>query len=218
MFKKFKFLRSGISSAADIEAALTEYDIVALEASLANAQQRRTDLLLTGDDSEILKAEDDATKARLAVDRARAAVAELNKRLTEVRKTEALAAIQNRRNEAVAVVDKVIARIEKEYVAHARAIAEIVEEAKAADIDARSFNNDRLEGEEFEGFEPVGLVHERLGWHKKYPLISNDFAGGISLPRVGGFPGVGDAANWVTRERAYALYGIGNPNNFEEAS
>jgi hypothetical protein len=26
---------------------------------------------------------------------------------------------------------------------------------------------------------------------------------------------VGDAARWVSRETAYALYGIGNPNSFE---
>ena len=69
--------------------------------------------------------------------------------------------------------------------------------------------------EEFEGLEQVTLVHERLGGHKKYPLISNDFASGISLPRVEAFPGVGDAARWVSRETAYALYGIANPNNFE---
>lgn len=218
MFKKF-FLRSGTSSAADIETALADYNIAELESQLANAQRRRTDLLLTGSDAEILAAEDEATKARLALDRAVAAVAELNRRLIDARKTEARAAVQKRRDEAVAAVEKVIARIGNEYATHARAIAEIVEEAEAADTNARSFNRDMFQGEEFEGVEQVRLVHESLGWHRKYPLITNDFAGGISLPRVGAFPGVGDAAKWVTRETAYALYGIGNPNNFaEEAS
>jgi hypothetical protein len=93
-----------------------------------------------------------------------------------------------------------------------------VKEAQAADKNARLFNNNVFQSEEFEGFEQVRLVHESLGWHRKYPLITTDFAGGISLPKVGTFPGVGDAAKWITRETAYALYGIGNPNNFVEKS
>jgi hypothetical protein len=167
MFKKF-FLRSGTSSAADIETALADYNIAELESQLANAQRRRTDLLLTGSDAEILAAEDEATKARLPLDRAVAAVAELNRRLIDARKTEARAAVQKRRDEAVAAVEKVIARIGNEYATHARAIAEIVEEAEAADTNARSFNRDMFQGEEFEGVEQVRLVHESLGWHKKF--------------------------------------------------
>ena len=77
MFKKLKLSHGGISTVADLEASLAEFDIAALEASLATTQQRRTDLLLTGTDSKILAAEDAATKARLGLDRAVAAVAEL---------------------------------------------------------------------------------------------------------------------------------------------
>ena len=66
MFKKLKVLRGGISSVADLEASLADFDIATLESAADAAQQRRTDLLLTGTDSEILAAEDYATKARLS--------------------------------------------------------------------------------------------------------------------------------------------------------
>jgi hypothetical protein len=41
-----------ISTAAAIEATLAEYAVASLEASLTTAQQRRTDLLLTGTDPD----------------------------------------------------------------------------------------------------------------------------------------------------------------------
>lgn len=66
----FGSLHTDTSTAAAIEATLAEYDVATLEASLATAQQRRTDLFITGFDVEILAAEGDTTKARLALDRA----------------------------------------------------------------------------------------------------------------------------------------------------
>jgi hypothetical protein len=47
MFKKLKLLRGGISTVADLEASLAEFDIAALESAYVTAQQRRTDLLIT---------------------------------------------------------------------------------------------------------------------------------------------------------------------------
>jgi hypothetical protein len=134
--KKF----ADISTAADIEAALAEYNISELESQLATASQRRTDLLLTGSDAEILAAEDAATKARLDLDRAVAAVAELNRRLEEAREAEAFAAAKKRRDDADAVVDKVATRIKEEYAHHAQAITDLIAEAKTADAGARSIN------------------------------------------------------------------------------
>jgi hypothetical protein len=119
--RKKKF--ADISNAADIEAALAEYDITTLEASLATAQQRRIDLLLTGSDDEILAAEDAATKARLDLDRAVATVEELTRRLEEARTAEAFAAAKKRRDDAATEVDRVVARIRSEYAVHALACA-----------------------------------------------------------------------------------------------
>jgi hypothetical protein len=193
-----------ISTVADIEAALAEYDVATLEASLATAQQRRTDLLLTGTDPEILAAEDEATRARLALDRAVAAVAELNRRLEETREAEAFAAAKKRRDDADAAVDKVAARIKEEYAAHAQAISNLVAEAKAADAGARSINSEIWENAS--ELAPIIAVHGRIGWDAIY-YNPPEFGDAISLPIVGEFGGVGKRL--MAGEVGYAPYEIG---------
>lgn len=191
--RKKKF--ADISTAADIEASLAEYDVATLEASLATAQQRRTDLLLTGSDSEILAAEDAATKARLALDRAHASVAELNRRLVDARKAEARAAAVKSRADAVAAVDKAIKRIQSEYEIHASAIASLVQEAVAADSAVHAVNDEIFRGGNYESLELVKFVHDHLGWAEKFSS-HHKFGGSVSLPPIGTFQGVGDAARW----------------------
>jgi hypothetical protein len=198
MLKKLKLQHGNTATVADIEAALAEYDVATLETSLANAQQRRSDLLLTGTDPEILAAEDEATRARLALDRAVAAVAELDRRLEETREAEARAAAQKHRDDAVAAVDRVVARIGKEYATHARAIASLVQEADAADSTVHAVNDEIFRGASYEGLQLVGRVHERLGWLEKFHS-QHIFGSSISLPPIGAFAGVGDAARWYTK-------------------
>jgi hypothetical protein len=198
MTKKLNLLRGKTNTAADIEAALAEYNIPELEAQLATAQQRRIDLLLTGSDAEILAAEDAATKARLSLDRAVAAVAELNRRLEDTRQAEARAAAVKSRADAVAVVDKVVARIHSEYENHARAIASLVQEAVDADSAVHAVNDEIFRGTSYEGLELVGRVHERLGWMEKFHS-QHIFSLSISLPPIGTFAGVGDPTRWFTK-------------------
>lgn len=181
------------------------------------AQQRRTDLLLTGNDSEILAAEDATTKARLALDRAVAAVAELDRRLVEARQAEANAAALKRRDEAEDAVAKAVARIRSDYVVHARAIANLVEEATAADAAAESFNNEVYATGKYEDISltPVKLVHEGLGWSKKFDLPPT-FGSSVSLPEVDDFSSIGVSARWLTKLEKFAIFGVGNPDDFLE--
>lgn len=188
MFKKFKFLRSGNSSAADIEAALSEYDLAALETSLATAQRRRTDLLLTGSDTEILAAEDEATKARLALDRAHAAVAELKRRLEEARAEERKAAIDSEYAATCAKVDVAVERINNEYPALAAKILELCELADAAD-DATTAWSKRCFAGEAEGLPIVETVMERLGLHNRWMVNGLTFSNTTRLLPVGKFEG-----------------------------
>jgi hypothetical protein len=215
MFKKLKLLHGGISTVADLEASLAEFDIAALESAYVTAQQRRTDLLLTGSDVEILAAEDAATKARLSLDRAVAAVAELTRRLDEARQAEARATAQKRRDDAEAAVAKAVARIRSDYVVHAGAIAKLVEEANAADAAAELFNNEVYATGEYEDIAPVKLVHEGLGWSKKFDLPPR-FGSSISLPEVGDFHSIGAHARWLTKLEKFVVLGVGNPDDFLE--
>jgi hypothetical protein len=74
-------------------------------------QQRRTDILFMGSDADILAADDDATKARLALDCVGATVVELNRRLAEARATERKAAINGEYAAARAKVEVAVERI-----------------------------------------------------------------------------------------------------------
>lgn len=217
MFKKLKLLHGGISTVADLEVSLAEFDIATLEASLATAQQRRTDLLLTGSDAEILAAEDAATKARLTLDRAMVAVTELPRRLEEAREAEAHAAALKSRDDAVTDVDKAVARIRSDYVRHAQAISDLVAEANAADTAAELFNNEVYATGEYEDIGPVKLVHDGLGWSKKFD-IPPKFGKSISLPEVDDFSSIGVHSRWLTKLEKFALFSIGNPDDFLEAS
>ncbi len=102
------------------------------------------------------------------------------------------------RADAVAAVDMVVARIQSEYEIHARAIAALVQEADTADMTVTSVNNEIFRGASYEGLQLVGRVHERLGWMEKF-LSQHIFGSSISLPPIGTFAGVGDAARWHER-------------------
>jgi hypothetical protein len=204
MFKKFKFLRSDTSSAADIEAALAEYDITALEASLAIAQQRRTDLLLTGNDNDILKAEEGATKARLSLDRAVAAVEELTRRLEEARAAERKAAIEGEYVATSGKVDGAVERIKNEYPALAAKIVELCKLADEADGATTAWTK-RCFANETEGLPIVDTVMERLELHNKWMMNGLTFANAMRLLPVDNFEGHG--VDFMEKALYHARYG-----------
>lgn len=206
-----------VSNSAEIEAALAEYDVAALEAQFEDAQQRRADLLLAGTDEEILAAEADATTARLAIDRAHAAIAELNRRLVEARDAEARAAAQKQHDAAEAGAAAVAARIKADYVVHAQAIARLVEDAAAADKAASQYNAEFAYEGKYVDTPAVKLVHERIGWPEKF-VAPPQFADSISLPAVDDFPGVGEAKTGLTKLARWIVYGVGNPDDYLEGA
>lgn len=194
-------------TSADIEASLAEYSIPELEASLATAQQRRADLLLTGNDVEILAAEGEATKARLALDRAHAAIIELNRRLEEARAAEAEAAVREQYEDAKAKVDAAVARIESEYPDLARRLVEIAEVAREADDACKAWSNVYFYGDP-RGLPLIVSIIERLGWWKKF-ADATPFHAATRLPPVGDFEG--HAVDWEDAETRFAIYGLPAP-------
>lgn len=195
------------TTSADIEASLAEYNIQELESQLVTAQQRRTDLLLTGSDTEILAAEGAATKARLALDRAVAAVDELNLRLAEAKAAEAEAAVREQFEDAKAAVDAAVARIESEYPDLARRIVEIAEVAREADDACKAWTNVYFNGDP-RGLPLVDSIVERLGWWKRY-ADATPFHAATRLPPVGDFDG--HAVDWTDADLVLARYGHAAP-------
>lgn len=190
MFARLKKILTDadINTVADIEAALSEYDLAALETSLATAQQRRSDLLLTGNDAEILAAEDEATRARLALDRAHAAVAELNRRLEEARAEERKAAISAEYAATSTKVEVAVERINSEYPVLAAKTLELCKLADAAD-DATTAWSKRCFAGEAEGFPIVDTVTERLELHNRWMVNGLTFSNATRLLPVGKFEG-----------------------------
>jgi len=188
MLNKLKLSRGATSSAVEIEASLADFDILELESQLATASQRRADLLLTGSDAEILAAEDHATKARLALDRAHASVAELNRRLAEARAEERRAAINAEYAATRTKVEVAVERINNEYPALAAKILELCELADAAD-DATTAWSRRCFANESEGLPIVDTVMEHLELHNRWMTNGLTFANATRLLPVGKFEG-----------------------------
>lgn len=208
MLKHLKKILSGATAtSADIAAKLAEYNIPELESQLATAQQRRTDLLLTGTDDEILAAESEATKARLALDRGNAAIVELNRRLEEARVAEAEAAAREQYEDAKAKVDAAVARIEEEYPGLARRLVEIAEVAREADDACKAWSNVYFYGDP-RGLPLIDSIVERLGWWKKF-ADATPFHAATRLPPVGDFEG--HAVDWEGAETRFAIHGLPVP-------
>lgn len=73
MLEKIKKLLKSGETSADIRSALAELDLAKLSDEYSAAAARRSALLLSGTDREVLDAEKDVEAARLAIERAEAA-------------------------------------------------------------------------------------------------------------------------------------------------
>src|SRR5690606_36540749 len=138
------------------------------------AAQRRAELLLTGSTAEILAAEREVTEARIAVERAEALRAEMERRRAEAEAAERRQELERRHAEVQAKVDAVVERIEREYPDAAATIAELAALAAEADAEARGWAQSVLDGEAA-GFPAVDSVASRVGWLDEY-FSPPDFA------------------------------------------
>lgn len=129
------------TTSTQIEAAISDIDAAGAEAAAIAAKTARDDLLLIGDDAALTAADRAATAARLLADRAAAADAELRGRLVDARRREAVEALTARHAAAAAARDRVVSRIGRDYAKAARAIAELIDEERAADAEIQSIND-----------------------------------------------------------------------------
>src|SRR5690606_12507338 len=116
MLKRLKTLLKGpLPSAEQIAEEKGRIDLDALEKALTHAQQRRAALLLDGSTEEILTAERKIDEARIELERAQVALAELERRRAEAEAAERRQELERRHAEVQAKVDAVVERIEREY-------------------------------------------------------------------------------------------------------
>jgi type II secretory pathway component HofQ len=109
-----KLLKSG-ETVSDIRSALAELDVDKLRGDYSAATSKRSALLLTGTDEQVLSAEKDAETARLAIERAEAAKGVLEGKLASAEAREFDEAFERQWKEAdaeaAAVLDFVKAKV-----------------------------------------------------------------------------------------------------------
>lgn len=188
-----------------IRADLDAIDIAAAETALAEAEAARHDVLLTGDDDDVLAAEAEITRRRIARDRAVARRAALEAELAEAVEADKAAAIRARYDAAVRLADAAEQAIRVQFPSFALRIIDIAEAERKADDAAAAINAELAES----GIElpPIATPGDRV-WGGKY-LRRVRFADLVSLPETPGNPAFGAAAREVTLEAAAALGGVG---------
>lgn len=132
MFEKIrKLLKS--ESVADIRAAIAALDPAPLLADLERARAQRTQALLTGTDEKVIAAEKEVDAARVAVDRAEAARAELQSKLAKAEADEFDREFLAKRAAADAAAEAVLETVRKRVVPAAKVIVEALDHMVAAD-------------------------------------------------------------------------------------
>ncbi|CAN7613897.1 hypothetical protein LJR030_001509 [Rhizobium sp. LjRoot30] len=136
MFEKIrKLLKS--QTASDIRQALAELGVAEFANALAAARARRTDLLLTGTDEQVLEAEKAVEVARLSFERADAARTELEAKLAAAEAAEWDAAFQKKWNAADADAAATFEFIREKVVPAVQIIEEALQRKAASDAKIR---------------------------------------------------------------------------------
>lgn len=145
MFETIRKLLGGKKppTAEAIRVALTEIDVPALEAALATFEKRRVDAILSGDATGVATAEQAADAARRDVERARIAIADLERRLAETEAREQAEALEIERQRVEQEAQAVAEELRTRWPEHQRAMIKMLERMDRAD-DAVAALNERL--------------------------------------------------------------------------
>jgi hypothetical protein len=162
---------------------------------MAQAQEERVGLLLRGDDTEVLIAEDKINRCRLALDRVRAMIAELQLRCTAAEKRELEEALTRKIDSAETAAEAAVQRWREEYEISAKRIQKLVVDLWEADEAVRSANRAAATAG-----QPGRLtIEQRLFGTTAHGTPYGDLSL-TSLPHYRQFPGLGAARERATME------------------
>lgn len=130
-------------TAADLRAARDSIDLGALSKVADVAAAERRAALLDGSDDEIAKLEQKEAVARRDVDRANAAIEELDRRIAIVAEKEALAEWRASRAAIIGAAEVAAKSLRERYPAAARELAEIISAAETVNVTVRDWNQNR---------------------------------------------------------------------------
>jgi hypothetical protein len=197
-----------MTTTKQILADLKAIDVTSAEMALADAEARRQGALLTAKtDEEILAAEADITRFRIARDRAVARKADLERQLVEAERHDREQAFRKRYADAARMADEAERAIRVEFPSFALRVIDIAEKERQAD-DALIAINAELADNDID-LTPIVAPADRL-WAGKF-LRKVLFRDLVSLPETDDSPAFGAAVAEVTMEAARALGGVGQP-------
>jgi hypothetical protein len=127
-------------TAKELRDALADIDLEALAEAVSTATTERTSLLIDGSDEAILAAEERATASRLALDRATARRAELERRLVEAEQREADAKLEADRVKVEKTADALAKNLKRRYVDAATPLVALLAELEATERAVAAIN------------------------------------------------------------------------------
>lgn len=189
-------LKKRADSAADlrIKTAELEAALPGLRADLVSAQAKRSELLLSGSDAAVLKAEADITTARLAVDRCEAVIAETTRLAALADTAERIAAIKARSAELDAAAARSAARVRKAFDTAAAELAAALQECfeldeVIVDHNREVYGSEALPEQDRSGLQ-IAKVNDRLV-KASSPGTRATLWRHVDLPQFGKCPGFG---------------------------
>jgi hypothetical protein len=149
----------GGQSADALRRALDTIDISALTSAFEAAEASRREALLTGTDSELAAAERELSKARIELDRGRAAAEELERRIAAATTAEAEAAWARERAAVERQAEQAAKRLAEVYPAASSEIIAALEQVAKAQATVDAYNRRMIAADRGEPF--VGDVEPR---------------------------------------------------------
>lgn len=190
MLDIIKRLRAVPETSAALRDTLREIEasLPGARSALAEAEQERAALLLTGEDRAVIAAETAIQSARIRVDRLVAASGEAVRRASEAEAREAREAIDAERAAAEKRAAAVAKRLLNEYGKLSGALADLLQEEVDADAMVAAINTKLTELRRDDLVRPV---EERVIPIGQFGTITNSLRDCTSLLPVGGSAGWG---------------------------
>jgi chromosome segregation ATPase len=133
----FKMAKAG---AAELRQAHAAIDLPALSFTVETIEKERRELLLDGDDSAVLAAEERLAAARLERDRAEVRLAELQKRIAEATQREADEALELDRAKVERLANDLEKSLRKRYVNAVTPLVDLLVELRAVEMEVHRVN------------------------------------------------------------------------------
>lgn len=151
-----KLIKKPDTTAAALRSAHAEIDLPALMRAVTDIEQERSRALVEATDDQITAIEARLAQAKRDLDRGHAASKEIQRRITEAERAEALTAFRAERRKVNREAEQAAQALRERYPALARELVAVLGAARDADLRVREWNQAR------NGADPDGVTDDEL--------------------------------------------------------